>query len=99
MAPGTAPLSLLQLRNQVLITADDRRSTVARLSRGKAEATKAYPKARNHWGHVPLGYVRIKRGLEVDEDRAEIVRCIYSLAKGGRSSAGVAKQLETKATA
>jgi DNA invertase Pin-like site-specific DNA recombinase len=79
-----------------LIAADDRRRTVARLKRGRDEAAAAHPAARKQGGRVPYGYRRVKHGLEVIEDEAEIVRLIYALAQLGKSQAKIADDISKR---
>ncbi len=79
-----------------LIAADDRRRTVARLKRGREEAAAAHPGARKQGGRVPYGYRRVKHGLAVVDDKAEIVRLIYTLAQLGKSQVRIADDISKR---
>lgn len=76
-----------------LVAAEDRRRTVERLKRGRDDAAAEHPTARKQGGRVPYGYQRVKHGLAVVEDEAEVVRGIYRMAAKGMSQAKIAAQV------
>ncbi len=79
-----------------LVAADDRKRTVERLKRGRVDAAAEHPHARKQGGHVPFGYRRVKHGLAVVEDEAEIVRLIYALAMMGKSQVRIADDISKR---
>jgi site-specific DNA recombinase len=79
-----------------LVAADEKRNLVTKLERGRAEAADEHPHARKQGGRVPYGYRRVKNGIEVVDDEAEIVQLIFALAMLGKSQARIADDISKR---